>query len=316
MEKRKLGNTDLSIAPLVFGGNVFGWTIDKKQSFKLLDQFVDGGFNTIDTADVYSRWVEGNQGGESETIIGEWMKARGNRDDITLITKVGSDVGQGHKDLTEGHILKAVDKSLQRLQTDHVDLYLTHWDDDKTPVEETLGAYQKLIEAGKVRWIGASNLSYDRLKASLDASKNEGLPRYEVFQPEYNLYARQGFEEGVGPLCKEHGLGVISYYSLARGFLTGKYRSKKDFGKSVRGSQAVKYLDERGQRILEALDELSEKHNVSLAAIALAWLIAQPLVTAPIASATKADHVRAFSEAVNVNLSKDDLERLNQASTY
>jgi len=316
MEKRKLGNTDLSIAPLVFGGNVFGWTIDKKQSFKLLDQFVDGGFNTIDTADVYSRWVEGNQGGESETIIGEWMKARGNRDDITLITKVGSDVGQGHKDLTEGHILKAVDKSLQRLQTDYIDLYLTHWDDDKTPVEETLGAYQKLIEAGKVRWIGASNLSYDRLKASLDASKNEGLPRYEVFQPEYNLYARQGFEEGVGPLCKEHGLGVISYYSLARGFLTGKYRSKKDFGKSVRGSQAVKYLDERGQRILEALDELSEKHNVSLAAIALAWLIAQPLVTAPIASATKADHVRAFSEAVNVNLSKDDLERLNQASTY
>lgn len=316
MEKRKLGNTDLSIAPLVFGGNVFGWTIDKKQSFKLLDQFVDGGFNTIDTADVYSRWVEGNQGGESETIIGEWMKARGNRDDITLITKVGSDVGQGHKDLTEGHILKAVDKSLQRLQTDHVDLYLTHWDDDKTPVEETLGAYQKLIEAGKVRWIGASNLSYDRLKASLDASKNEGLPRYEVFQPEYNLYARQGFEEGVGPLCKEHGLGVISYYSLARGFLTGKYRSKKDFGKSVRGNQAVKYLDERGQRILEALDELSEKHNVSLAAIALAWLIAQPLVTAPIASATKADHVRAFSEAVNVNLSKDDLEQLNQASSY
>jgi len=173
-----------------------------------------------------------------------------------------------------------------------------------------------LIEAGKVRWIGASNLSYDRLKASLDASKNEGLPRYEVFQPEYNLYARQGFEEGVGPLCKEHGLGVISYYSLARGFLTGKYRSKKDFGKSVRGSQAVKYLDERGQRILEALDELSEKHNVSLAAIALAWLIAQPLVTAPIASATKADHVRAFSEAVNVNLSKDDLEQLNQASSY
>ncbi len=316
MEKRTLGNTDLQTAPIVFGGNVFGWTLDEKQSFQILDEFIGSGFNAIDTADVYSRWVDGNEGGESETILGKWMKARGNRDDITLITKVGADMGQGQKDLTENYILKAVDKSLQRLQTHYIDLYFTHWDDDRTPVEETLGAYDKLIQAGKVRWIGASNLSPERLKASLDASKKHGLPRYEVFQPGYNLYDRQGLEEGVASLCKEHGLGVISYYSLASGFLSGKYRSEDDLGKSTRGGGVKKYLDDRGKSILKALDALAEKHKVSQAGIALAWLINKPLVTAPIASATKSKQLLAFTEAVHLDLSSEDMDMLEEASAY
>lgn len=316
MEKRKLGNTDLSIAPVIFGGNVFGWTIDKKQSFDLLDSFANAGFNTIDTADVYSRWANGNKGGESESIIGEWMKTRGNRNKMIVITKVGSDVGQGHKDLSEKHILSAVDKSLQRLQTDYIDLYLTHWDDDTTPVEETLGAYRKLIDAGKIRWIGASNLSPERLTSSLQAHHEKSLPKYEVFQPEYNLYARQGFENGVGPICQKENMGVITYYSLARGFLSGKYRDEDDADKSVRGKQATQYLDKRGLKILKALDELSEKYKVSPAGISLAWLIAQPTVTAPIVSATKRNHVDAFTEAIAVNLNENDLELLNTASAY
>ncbi len=316
MQYRMLGNTDLMIAPIVFGGNVFGWTIDKDQSFKLLDQFIAAGFDTIDTADVYSRWIDGNEGGESESIIGEWMKSRNNRDDVKVITKVGSDVGQGQKDLTKGHILKAVDKSLQRLQTDHIDLYLTHWDDNRTPVEETLGAYEKLIKAGKVRWVGASNLSSDRLQASLDASENSTLPRYEVFQPEYNLYDRQGFEEGVASLCHDNGLGVITYYALANGFLSGKYRSTDDLDKSVRGSRAKKYLNKRGFRILEALDNLAEKHEVSQAGIALAWLINKPIVTAPIVSATKIQHLESFTEAAELNLDRADMASLDEASAY
>ena len=316
MEYRKLGNTDLTIAPVVFGGNVFGWTIDKDQSFKILDQFIAAGFNAIDTADVYSRWADGNEGGESESIIGEWMKSRDNRDDITVITKVGSDVGQGQKDLTEKHILMAVDKSLQRLQTDHIDLYLTHWDDDRTPVEETLGAYEKLIKAGKVRWVGASNLSPKRLQASLAASENSTLPKYEVFQPEYNLYDREGFEEGVASLCHDHGLGVITYYSLANGFLSGKYRTDADLNKSVRGGRVKKYLNERGLRILNAIDELSEKYGVSQAGIALAWLVNKPAVTAPIVSVTKIQHLEAFTEAAELNISDEDMKLLDDASAY
>lgn len=316
MQKRQLGNTDLYTAPVVLGGNVFGWTLNEKDSFEILDEFTGAGFNTIDTADVYSRWADGNKGGESETIIGNWMKERRNREKVTLITKVGSDVGQGHKDISEKHILKAVDDSLRRLQTDVIDLYLTHWDDDKTPVEETLGAYQKLIAAGKVKYIGASNLSPERLKASLEASEKHGLPRYEVFQPGYNLYDRQGFEEGVAPICKKEGLGVITYYSLASGFLSGKYRSEDDLDKSVRGGGVKKYLDDRGKRILAALDALADKHGVSQAGVALAWLINNPDVTAPIASATKHSHLQAFVEATQMELSEADRNQLQEASAY
>ena len=313
---KKLGNTDLQTAPIVFGGNVFGWTLDEKESFRILDEFVDAGFNTIDTANVYSRWVPGNQGGESEAIIGKWMKGKGNRDKMTIITKVGSDMGQGHRDLSEKHILEAVDDSLRRLRTDAIDLYLSHWDDENTPMEETLGAYEKLIKAGKVRFIGASNLPPERLKESLNASVQNGLPRYEVFQPEYNLYDRQGFEEGVGPVCREEDLGVITYFSLAKGFLSGKYRSKDDLGKSVRGGGVEGYLNERGFRILKVLDELAAKHEISQAAVALAWLIHQEDVTAPIASATKSSHLKAFVEAVQMKPEPEDLQLLEKASAY
>lgn len=315
MEKRKLGNTDLYTAPVVLGGNVFGWTIDEKQSFAVLDEFTGLGFNAVDTADVYSRWGRGNEGGESETIIGKWMKERGSRGKILLITKVGYDMGEG-KNISRNYILKQVETSLRRLQTDYIDLYFTHQDDDVTPVEETLRAHEELINAGKVRWIGASNLSPEKLKDSLDTSAAEGLPRYEVFQPEYNLYDRQGFEEGVGPICREHGLGVIVYFALAKGFLTGKYRNEDDLGKSVRGRGIRSYLDERGMRILKALDETSEKHSVSQAAVSLAWLMAKPPVTAPIASATKAHHLKSFSEAAGLKLNADDMARLDEASGY
>ena len=317
MKKATLGNTGLSTSPIVFGCNVFGWTIDEKQSFAILDEFMDLGFETLDTADVYSRWASGNEGGESEKIIGNWMKSKGNRDTINLITKVGADMGQGRRDLSEAYIIKAVEASLKRLQTDYIDLYLTHWDDDQTPVEETLGAYQKLMEAGKVKAIGACNLSADRLTASLQAHKNQTLPKYEVFQPEYNLYDREGFEKGVAGICQEEGMGVICYYALAMGFLSGKYRSKEDLGKSVRGGGIEKkYMNDRGMRILEVLDILAGAHGVSQAAVALAWLIHQPVITAPIASATKSSHLQAFVEAAGLDLSKEELLLLDKASAY
>ena len=311
---KNLGNTDLKTAPVILGGNVFGWTLNEKGSFSILDEAFDLGFKTIDTANSYSHWVPGNQGGESETIIGKWMKHWGDRDKITIITKVGSAMGQPNKDISEKHILKAAEDSLRRLQTEYIDLYLTHWDDDKTPVEETLGAYRKLIEAGKVRFIGASNLSPSRLKTSLDTARKQGLPRYEVLQPEYNLFDRHYFERELAPTCETENLGVITYYSLASGFLSGKYRSEADLSKSPRGAGIKKYLNERGGRILAAMDKLSEKHQVSMAAIALAWLIRQPVVTAPIASATSSSHLNAFTEAVQLSLSADDLKKLNKAS--
>ncbi len=314
MEMRKLGNTSLSTAPVVFGGNVLGWTLDEQKSFRILDRFVDLGFNTIDTADVYSRWVPGNEGGESETIIGKWLKNRSDRDRITVITKVGSDMGQGARDISEQHIVKAVEDSLRRLDTETIDLYLTHWDDDKTPVEETLGAYQKLIAAGKVKYIGASNLSPARLNDSLAASAKLGIPRYEVFQPEYNLFDREGFENGTADLCREAGLGVITYYSLASGFLSGKYRSREDLGKSPRGAGVEKYLNDRGFAILAAMDKIAGERGVKPAAIALAWLIQNPRVTAPIASATKPEHVDAFREAAELSLTADELASLDAAS--
>ncbi len=316
MKNSKLGNTELEIAPIVLGGNVFGWTLNEKQSFEILDEVIASGFETIDTADVYSRWVEGNQGGESETILGKWMKDRGVRNKITLITKVGSDMGQGHRDLTEKHILKAADDSLRRLQTDHIDLYLSHWDDEYTAAEETLGAYGKLIKAGKVRYIGASNLSPERLSEFIEVSEKNGLPRYDVFQPEYNLYARQGFEKGAGPVCREKGLGVITYFSLASGFLTGKYRAEGDFGKSVRGGGMQKYFDERGMRVLTALDDMAATYNVSQASVALAWLLHKPVVTAPIASVTKTAHLKSFIEALRLALTPADMEQLDEASKY
>jgi len=316
MKKQSLGNTDLQIPPIVFGGNVFGWTLDEEESFEMLDRLFEAGFTTIDTANVYSRWADGNSGGESETIIGQWMKDRGVRDQMTIITKVGSDMGQGHKDLSEDHILQAADQSLERLQIEQIDLYLTHWDDETTPIEETLGAYQQLIKAGKVQYIGASNLSPERLKASLKASKEKGLPKYQVFQPEYNLYDRQGYEEGVAPICKEEHLGVITYYSLASGFLSGKYRDNDDLTKSVRGKKVERYLDERGFHILDALDEVAEKYEVSQAAVSLAWLINKPNVTAPIASATKAHHVDAFIEAAQMDINAQDMQQLEEASAY
>lgn len=317
MKKSPLGNTGLSTSPIVFGCNVFGWTIDEKQSFAILDEFVDLGFETLDTADVYSRWASGNEGGESERIIGNWLKSKGNRNTINLITKVGSDMGQGKRDLSEAYIIKAVEASLQRLQTDYIDLYLTHWDDDKTPVDETLGAYQKLIEAGKVKAIGACNLSVDRLSVSIQAHKDQGLPKYEVFQPEYNLYDREGFETGTAQLCKEEGMGVICYYALAMGFLTGKYRSKEDLGQSVRGGGIEKkYLNERGMHILKGLDTISEAHGVSQAAVALAWLIHSPIITAPIASATKSSQLQAFIESANLDLNEEELTILEKASAY
>lgn len=313
MNKRKLGNSDLLIHPLAFGGNVFGWTINEKTSFELLDAFIAAGFNFVDTADVYSRWASG-VGGESETIIGNWMKKRGNRKEMIIATKVGMEMGEGKKGLSKKYILKAVEDSLKRLQTDHIDLYQSHKDDGVTPVEDTLQAYQQLIREGKVRYIGASNFSPERLQKSLDASKKYKLPRYESLQPHYNLCERKVFEGELEKICMDNQLGVIPYYSLAAGFLTGKYRSDSDLSKSVRGKGASKYLNEKGFRILKALDEVSEKHQTKPASVAIAWLLARPSVTAPIASATSASQLQDLIRAAQLKLDLKDLELLNAAS--
>lgn len=316
MEKRRLGKSDIEIAPLVFGGNVFGWTVDENQSFALLDYFTTAGFNCIDTADSYSRWAPGNSGGESETIIGNWMKVKKNRDKIIISTKVGADMGKGHKDVSKSYILKAAEDSLKRLQTDYIDLYQTHWDNEQTPVDETLEAYEMLMKQGKVRWIGASNLSPERLQASLLVSKAKGYPTYQTLQPEYNLYDREKFEKLYQSFCIENNISVISYYSLASGFLTGKYRSEADLGKSKRGGGIKKYLNERGYRILQALDEVSAKYITTPASIALAWLMVQPTIAAPIASATSAEQLKALTDAVAVSLDDNAINSLNNASAY
>ncbi|MDF2388530.1 aldo/keto reductase [Nostoc ellipsosporum NOK] len=315
MQKRRLGRTDLSIAPLVLGGNVFGWTADEKTSFDLLDRFIGGGLNAIDTADAYSRWVPGNKGGESETIIGKWMKERGNRDKVVVITKVGSDMGQGHKDLSAAYIEKAVEASLKRLQTDVIDLYLSHWPDPSTPYEETLGAYQKLLAKGKVRHIGCSNLDAGQLRAALDVASLRGLPRYDVLQPEYNLYDRSSFDGPLRDLCVAQDIGVITYFSLAKGFLSGKYRSQADLGQSERGEDVGSYLNPRGMRILAALDAVSARHSAKQAEVALAWAIARPGVTAPIASATKAGQMDSLIKAASLKLTADDMAELDKASS-
>lgn len=316
MEKRTLGNSGISVAPLAFGGNVFGWTIDEPTSFGLLDAFVDAGFNLIDTADVYSRWAPGNVGGESETIIGNWLKARGNRDKVVIATKVGSDMGNGKVGLSRKHITQAVDASLQRLQTDYIDLYQTHFDDGSTPIDETLGTYAELVKQGKVRAIGASNLSPDRLRTSLEISQKQGYPRYETFQPNYNLYDRKDYEKDIEPIVTEHGLGVINYYSLASGFLTGKYRSEADLGKSARGGGVKKYLNERGFAILAALDEVGAAHNAAPAEVAIAWLLARPSITAPIASSTGAKQLQTLIKGVELRLDAASVAKLDEASKW
>ncbi len=315
MNKRPLGRACFDIAPIVFGGNVFGWTLDEKSSFEVLDAFVDHGFDAIDTADVYSRWAPGNQGGESESIIGRWLKARpGRRQQVKLFTKVGADMGvEGHKGLSARWIEQAAEDSLRRLGTDHIDLYFSHWPDNTAPAE-TLGAYERLLKAGKVRSIGASNFSVAQLPASLQAAGSQQLPAYQVLQPEYNLSDRAGFEAGLADWCVAQQIGVVTYYSLASGFLSGKYRSAADLEQSARGNGIAKYLDARGQRILAALDEVADRHGATPAEVALAWLLARPAVTAPIASATRRAHVESFARAAALVLSADDLSRLDTAS--
>ncbi|WP_029033722.1 aldo/keto reductase [Salinimicrobium terrae] len=309
MQKKKLGATSLEISPIVFGGNVFGWTLDEKESFKILNRIFEKGFTTIDTADSYSHWAPGNSGGESETIIGKWMKERSNRNNIVLATKVGSNPGKEGRDVSKNYILKAAEDSLRRLKTDHIDLYFTHWDNEDTPVEETLEAYEQLIQQGKVRHIGASNLSPERISASLKAARENNLPKYEVLQPEYNLVEKSKFENQYRPIAEEHDLGVITYFSLASGFLTGKYRKKEDL-EGAREEMVKKYFNENGLKKVDTLDEISKVHEVSIAAVALRWLMQRPGVTAPIASATKEQHLKAFEEAVRIHLSQEEMEKL------
>jgi aryl-alcohol dehydrogenase-like predicted oxidoreductase len=315
MQLRPLGATGLAIAPLVFGGNVFGWTVDEARSFELLDAFVDAGFNAIDTADVYSRWVPGHAGGESESIIGRWLKAQPSRRARVLIfTKAGGDMGEGRKGLAPAWIEQAAEASLRRLGIDTIDLYQSHWPDPATPHEATLGAYDRLIKAGKVRAIGCSNFDAAQLEASLGAARTHGLPAYGTLQPEYNLVERSKFDGPLRELCLREGIGVITYYSLASGFLTGKYRSEADFAKSPRGSGVAKYLDARGRRILDALDAVAGRHDAQPGEIALAWLMARPGVTAPIASATTVEQVRSFAKAAAIALHPDDVTELDRAS--
>jgi len=314
LQKRRLGRTDLTIAPLVLGGNVFGWTADEKTSHALLDRFAEAGLNAIDTADAYSSWAPGNKGGESETIIGNWMKARGTRDKIVVITKVGSDMGEGRKGLAASYIERAVEASLKRLQTDVIDLYLSHWPDNSVPYDETLGAYQRLLEKGKIRYAGASNLDASQLTAALKIASQKSLPRYEVLQPEYNLYDRSSLDGPLLDLCVKEEIGVITYFSLARGFLSGKYRSQADLGKSPRGGSIGKYLDARGRRILAALDAVSGRHSASQAEVALAWIIARPGITAPIASATTLPQMDSLIRAASLKLKAADIAELDAAS--
>ena len=317
MQKRKLGSSNLQVPPLCFGGNVFGWTADLPTSFKLLDALADAGCNFIDTADVYSKWAPGNQGGESETLIGRWLKhnarTRG-RHTLVIATKVGMEMGPGRKGLSRPHIMRSVDDSLRRLKTDYIDLYQSHTDDGTTPLEETLATYGDLIRQGKVRHIGASNYSAERLREALAVSRANRLPAYISLQPEYSLYQRAAYESALEPLCRQRNIGVIGYYSLASGFLTGKYRSTADAGKSPRGAGAASYLDARGLAILAALDQVAARHRANPTRVALAWLMARPGVTAPIASATSLDQLHDLVEATRLMLEQEDLALLDRAS--
>jgi aryl-alcohol dehydrogenase-like predicted oxidoreductase len=312
MQKRRIGHSELQVAPLMFGGNVFGWTADEATSFSMLDAFVDAGLDFIDTADVYSAWAPGNHGGESEAIIGKWFQRSGKRDRIVLATKVSKHPQR--KGLSAANIQAAVEDSLRRLQTDYIDVYFSHDDDTATPLAETLGAYQRLIEAGKVRMIGASNYSGARVEEALALSRQYGLPEYQVLQPEYNLYDRAGYETDLEPVALAYQLGVVVYWSLASGFFSGKYRSKEDLADKARGSRVEKYLNERGLRILGALDRVAARHASTPASVALAWLIARPSVTAPIASATSLRQLESLVAAVHLTLTGSDIRELDDAS--
>jgi aryl-alcohol dehydrogenase-like predicted oxidoreductase len=314
MDKRKLGSTGFDVAPLAFGGNVFGWTADEPTSFRLLDAFVDGGFNLIDTADSYSRWAPGHTGGESEAIIGRWIAKRGRHDDVVIATKVGSDMGLGYKCLRADYIMKAAEDSLRRLNVESIDLYQSHWDDDKTPFDETLEAYARLIKQGKVKAIGASNLTAERLTQALAASKARGYPHYQTLQPHYNLYERASFEGPLEDLCVRERIGVITYFSLGAGFLTGKYRTDADFAKSPRGTGMQKFLNPRGLRILGALDVVAKRSSATMAQVALAWLMHRPSVTAPISSATSVAQLDELMGAALLRLDADAIHALDEAS--
>jgi aryl-alcohol dehydrogenase-like predicted oxidoreductase len=314
MEKRKLGNTGLEVSPLAFGGNVFGWTVDEARSFELLDAFIAASFNFIDTANSYSRWVEGNKGGESETIIGNWLKRSGNRHRVVIATKVGSDMGDGNKGLSRKYIIQAVEESLKRLQTDYIDLYQSHFPDPTTPFAETLEAYSILIKQGKIRAIGGSNLTPEMLKEEIQVAKESGLPSYQTLQPLYNLYDRAMFEKELQPICLENNIAVINYYALASGFLTGKYRSEDDLSKSARGSGVKKYLTERGLRIVDALNKVSSQISSTPAQVSIAWLLTRPTIAAPIASATSLQQLQDLEKAVTLKLSEEALKILDEAS--
>lgn len=314
--KRTLGKSDLLVSPITFGGNVFGWTLDEKQSFKILDAFVDAGFNFIDTADTYSAWVPGNSGGESETIIGNWLKKTGNREKVIIATKVGGELSKQKKGLRAQYIKEAVEASLTRLQTDYIDLYQSHYDDKKTPVSETMTAFNDLIKEGKVRFIGASNLKAERIKESNQFARDNNLAGYVSIQPLYNLYDRERLEKEYLPLIEEEALAVINYYALASGFLTGKYRSGKDLDISPRGQGIKKYLDKRGIRILKALDNVAAAQNVPVAQIAIAWLLHKPFITSPIASATNETQLKDLIAAVSLKLSTEQVALLDTASEY
>jgi aryl-alcohol dehydrogenase-like predicted oxidoreductase len=311
---RKLGNSGIEVAPLALGGNVFGWTIDEPTSFRILDAFVDAGFNLVDTADVYSRWAPGNQGGESETILGKWFKVSGKRDKVVLATKVGMEMGPGQSGLARSYIIQAVEKSLKRLQTDHIDLYQSHKDDPETPLEETMGAFTELVEQGKVRVLGASNYSAERLSQAIQVSKGNGLAVYQTLQPHYNLAERALFEPDLQQVCLEHGIGVIPYYSLAAGFLTGKYRSEADLGKSPRGQGSKKYLNDRGFAILKALDDVAKVSGANPSRVALAWLANRPTIAAPIASATSLDQLHDLIAGASLELDAGSLALLDRVS--
>ena len=315
-EMRPLGRSGMSTRPLSLGGNVFGWTADEPTSFAILDRFVDAGFSLLDTADVYSKWVPGNSGGESEVIIGKWLKQSGKRDRVLIATKLGGEIAPGQKGLSVAHITRAVEDSLRRLQTDVIDLYQAHYADPDTRYEETLRAFGDLIKAGKVRAIGASNHTPEQLKAAIAASRQHNLPRYETYQPLYNLYDREEFEQQYAPICRAEGIGVFSFYALASGFLTGKYRTQADIDSAARKRTNSKYMTDRGFRILKAMDEVSARTGASLAKIAVAWIIAQPDITAPIASATSLKQLEDLIAATALKLDAESLATLNAASAY